>query len=126
MVERGGDAHSGRNAKVASVMRAEFTKKTQRQAWDRAGGICEGTGAFYGLCPGVRCTNQVAEYDHVIQAANGGTNDLDNCAAVCKRCHDWKTRTRDTPAAAKAQRQQDNARGIRGPKRQWPKRKFGS
>lgn len=104
------------------MSRAEFTKDTKRQAWDRAGGICEATGAWWGLPEGVRCTRPVAEYDHVILDANSHDNSLTNCAAVCRTCHRWKTDKRDTPTAAKTLRQQDKHRGITGPRRQWGKR----
>ena len=105
--------------------RAEFTKSTKREAWDRSGGICEATGPWWGLPEGIRCTRPVAEYDHILLAANGGDASLENCCAVCKPCHRWKTDRRDTPIAAKTLRQQDKHRGITGPKCRWQRRSAG-
>lgn len=100
-------------------MRAEFSKKTKRQALERSQMKCEAIGAFYGLDNGVRCGASLAfgvEFDHVVLAANGGDNSLENCAAVCIRCHRYKTRKHDIPTAAKTVRMQDKARGITAPK----------
>jgi hypothetical protein len=46
------------------------------------------------------------EYDHLILDANSKDNSLENCRAVCPKCHAWKTANRDTPTAAKTVRQQ--------------------
>ncbi len=40
-------------------------------------------------------------------------NSLENCGAVCIKCHAWKTANHDAPMAAKTVRMQDKARGIR-------------
>jgi hypothetical protein len=99
------------------VSRAEFTRQTKREALKRSGGLCEAVGSLYGLEPGQRCNAPIAygvEFDHVLLAANGGDNSLENCAAACVRCHGWKTRNHDTPTAAKTVRQQDKlGLGIR-------------
>ena len=111
------------------MSRAEFTKATKREALKRSEKRCEATGAFYGLCPGVRCNADLSygvEFDHIILEANSHDNSLENCAAICKRCHKRKTEKLDIPTAAKTLRMQDKHRGIKGPKRQWAKRKFGS
>lgn len=92
------------------MSRAEFKKETKRLALKRAGGLCEAVGSLYGLPAAQRCNAPLGygvEFDHVLLAANGGDNSLANCAAVCVRCHGWKTRNRDTPTAAKTVRQQD-------------------
>ncbi len=84
------------------MARREFTSKTRKQALKRSGGICEAQGSWYGLDG--RCSNSLAygvEYDHIILDANSKDNSLENCAAVCIRCHDHKTRHHDTPLAAK-------------------------
>lgn len=101
-------------------MRREFTKKTQRVALARSGGLCEAVGAWYGLDPGKRCNTPLSkgvQYDHIDLDANSKDNSLANCSAVCIRCHDHKTRHHDIPVAAKTVRQQDAARGVRQPPR---------
>lgn len=98
------------------MSRAEFTKATKREALRRSGGRCEGIGEWYGLNAGVRCQmplNRGVQFDHVILDANSHDNSLENCAAVCLRCHRHKTTKRDTPLAAKTLRQQDKHRGIK-------------
>lgn len=108
------------------MARAEFSKATKREAWERSGGVCEAHGPWWGLAEGIRCTNVVSEYDHIILDANSKDNSITNCAAVCKRCHRWKTDHRDIPTAAKTRGQQDKHRGITGPKRPWGKRPMRS
>lgn len=97
-------------------MRREFTKATKRAALTRSGLLCEAVGPMYGLSVVRRCNAPLGygvEFDHVILDANSKDNSLENCAAVCARCHGWKTANHDTPLAAKTVRQQDKARGIR-------------
>lgn len=99
--------------------RNNFTKATKRAARDRSGDRCEAVGSWYGLAEGQRCNAPLSagvEFDHVDLDANSRNNTLENCAAVCRRCHGHKTRTRDIPLAAKTLRQQDGARGISKPK----------
>lgn len=106
------------------MARAEFGKPVMRAALKRAGNgdmsaaRCEAVGIVYGLDPGVRCNALLShgvEFDHYpIRAADGGDNSLENCAAVCPACHRHKTRTFDTPQAAKGKRVSDKHRGIRG------------
>jgi hypothetical protein len=100
-----------------AVSRAEFSKPVKREALKRSGGLCEASGPMYGLEPGQRCNAPLAygvEFDHVVLEANSHDNSLENCAAVCVRCHGWKTRNHDTPMAAKTVRQQDKlGLGIR-------------
>lgn len=99
-------------------MRAEFSKPTKREALRRSGGYCEAEGAMYGLDPDTRCNAPLGygvEFDHVILDANSKDNSLENCAAVCVKCHRFKTRMHDIPKAAKTQRQQDKANGIKKP-----------
>lgn len=97
------------------MSRREFTKPTKREALRRSGGQCEARGTMYGLPLGMRCFANLAygvEFDHVILDANSKDNSLENCAAVCVKCHRWKTANHDTPLAAKTLRQQDDHRGI--------------
>ncbi|MFA7256955.1 MAG: HNH endonuclease signature motif containing protein [Kiritimatiellales bacterium] len=85
--------------------RREFTGKTRKAALARSGGVCEASSSWYGLPDGMRCTNVLSlvgvQYDHVILDANSKDNSLENCAAVCPKCHSFKTRRVDTPTAAK-------------------------
>lgn len=95
--------------------RREFTKATKRLALARSGGNCEAVGAWYGLEPGRRCGASLGagvEFDHIVLDANSKDNSLANCAAVCPKCHRFKTAKLDTPTAAKTLRQQDRNRGI--------------
>lgn len=108
-------------------MRREFTKATRREALTRSGGLCEATGPWYGHEPGHRCNANLAygiAFDHIDLDANSKDNSLSNCAAVCIRCHGYKTAKRDIPLAAKTLRQRDKHLGIRKPKHNWPKRTF--
>lgn len=89
--------------------RKEFSTKVRKQALKRSGLRCEAMGDWYGLSTGERCMENLGlgvEYDHYILDANSKDNSLENCRAVCPKCHDWKTRHRDTPLAAKTVRQQ--------------------
>jgi 5-methylcytosine-specific restriction endonuclease McrA len=96
-------------------MRREFTKQTKRDALKRSLGTCEARGKMYGLRSGQRCLMPLSygvEFDHIILDANSKDNSLENCAAVCIRCHRWKSANHDTPLAAKTVRQRDGDRGI--------------
>lgn len=107
------------------MSRKEFTKATKRAALKRSCGTCEATGHMYGWGSGVRCIANLSygvEFDHIILDANSHDNSLENCAAVCKKCHRQKTTKHDVPLAAKTLRQQDKALGIRRPKYNWGKR----
>ncbi len=97
-------------------MRAEFTKSTKREALRRSGGLCEAASPMYGITNGQRCNAPLAygvEFDHVILDANSKDNSLENCAAVCIKCHKWKSAKHDTPLAAKTLRQSDAHLGIK-------------
>lgn len=109
--------------------RNEFKRQTKRDALKRSGGKCEAVGPMYGIEG--RCSAPLGygvEFDHVILDANSKDNSLENCAAVCIKCHKFKTRHYDTPLAAKTVRQQDKALGIRKPpafKSKWRKKMNG-
>lgn len=90
------------------MSRREFTGKTRKAALKRSNMRCEAVGEWYGLGPGQRCHAGLAhgvEYDHIILDANSHDNSLENCAAVCIKCHRYKSATHDTPTAAKTVRQ---------------------
>lgn len=93
------------------MSRAEFSKSTKLQAWDRCKGRCEcGCGLTIIGTP---------EYDHIVPAAIGGTNALDNCRVLMKKHHRDKT-DKDVPEIAKSQRIYEKRIGART-KRAWPK-----
>lgn len=92
------------------MSRREFSPVTKREALKRAGTFCEAVGRMYGLEDGQRCNAPLGygvEFDHVILEANSHDNSLGNCAAVCPKCHRWKSSKHDTPLAAKTVRQRD-------------------
>jgi hypothetical protein len=90
-------------------MRREFSKQVKRDAFLRANGECEGCGAKLGVAQ--------FHFDHIIPDGLGGEPTLDNCACLCRICHDVKTRTKDVPAIAKTKRISDKHLGIRKPSR---------
>lgn len=96
--------------------RREFSKQTKKDALRRSGGFCEGSGEGYGLAAGKRCNAPLSfgvEFDHIIADSIGGDATLENCAAVCRDCHGFKTAKIDTPRAAKVKRIADKHAGIR-------------
>jgi len=98
-------------------MTVPFSKPIKRAALLRSGGKCEAVGEWYGLPVGHRCLASLAygvEFDHYTLHANSKDNSLENCAAVCVKCHKFKTAKHDTPLAAKTVRQRDKfGLGIR-------------
>lgn len=75
-------------------MRQEFSRRTRREALERSGGLCEASGERYGLPKDKRCNWDLGygvEFDHDLECADGGDNSLENCRAVCPRCHVNKT-----------------------------------
>ncbi len=107
--------------------RANFSKSTKRQALARSCGLCEASGAFYGLDEVKRCNAPLSagvEFDHLILDANSKDSSLENCRAVCPKCHSWKTNNVDKQTAAKTVRQQDRARGVVKPKGELQSRGF--
>lgn len=120
--------NQGSPSREHRMSRREFTKPTKRAALARSGGKCEATGPWYGWPEGHRCNADLAygvEFDHFDLDANSKDNSLENCAATCRKCHAFKSRTRDIPLAAKTLRQQDKHNGIRRAKRKIPSRGFG-
>jgi 5-methylcytosine-specific restriction endonuclease McrA len=99
------------------MTRREFSRRVKREALARSGGLCEARGIWYGLDPNQRCRYPLntigVHFDHVVADAIGGEPTLENCAAICPRCHIIKTANIDTPKAAKTKRQSDKHLGIR-------------
>lgn len=58
----------------------EFKTMDKRRIVERAGGKCE-------LCG----SGRHVEADHIVPVLMGGTNDLNNGQALCRRCHKGKT-----------------------------------
>ena len=124
-----------------TMPRSVFSAKVKEAAWIRSGGVCEAVGAVYGLEPGTRCTTilEPGKYDrdhYPLPAHAEGSNKLENCWCVCKRCHLHKTRTFDTPYEAKRKRLLREAgpaelrrKRVKIPQpknHKWPSRKFGA
>lgn len=97
--------------------RRNFTKQTQREAFERSGGICECHRVWqlptYRTGCGVRLSSGNCFYEHIEPDRLGGLNDLDNCAALSKTCWKLKTSGYDRPKIDKSKRVQDLARNIR-------------
>lgn len=99
--------------------RREFTAKTKREALARAGGKCEMCSRMEGRY----------EFDHIRPNRRHGTNDLDNCMVLCKRCHQLKTRAdmHLITQENRRQRRRERALGADHPPRsksKWPSRPF--
>lgn len=95
--------------------RTEFTRKTRRDALRRADGACEASGPRYSLAEGTRCNAPLSygvEFDHDVPNELGGDNSLENCRAICIRCHKAKTRL-DIGSIRKADRARDKATGAK-------------
>jgi hypothetical protein len=100
--------------------RSEFSKPTKREALKRAGGFCEASGTVYGLEPETRCNAPLShgvEFDHYpVPATERDSDGLENCVAVCRTCHSYKTRTFDVPIQAKTKRVRDKHTGVSKPR----------
>lgn len=97
------------------MKRREFSNYVKAQAALRANGRCE------------KCTARltgVYHYDHIIPDAMGGEPSLENCALLCKACHDDKTHKADVPRIAKTKRQGRKHAGIKKPRSMTRWRKF--
>ena len=77
------------------MSRTEFSRATRRAALARSGKLCEASGVRYGLAEGVRCNGPLwcgVEFDHDLPDVLEGGNGLDNCRAICIKCHRFKTK----------------------------------
>ena len=91
--------------------RREFSKKTQRQARDRAAGRCEAELPGGERCPCALVAGRFV-YDHRIPDAMGGEPTLENCQVICSDCDRAKYRT-DRRTIDDTRRQRDAHDGIR-------------
>ena len=97
-------------------MRAEFTKQTKLAAWDRSGQRCECYKLKKPTCNRQKIIG-IPEYHHLVPAALGGSNDLDNCAVLSAKCHGLETRQETVPEVAKTRRIYEKRAGVRKSKR---------
>ena len=105
------------------MARQEFTQKTKKAALKRSLMVCEAIGAMYGLPEGKRCATDLGtgvEFDHIVLDANSKDRSVENCAAVCIKCHRWKTSKHDIPMAAKTVRVMEKRLGLHRPKQKIP------
>lgn len=98
------------------MARKEFGKRVKAAAWKRCGGLCEGEGC------GVKLQVGKFDYDHILADGLGGQPTLENCAVLCRACHDKKTHTQDTPIMRKADAQRDAHLGITRAKARIPQK----
>lgn len=92
--------------------RAEFSRRTKLNTWDRAGGACEDCGRK--LFPG-----DGAEYDHRVTCEQGGDNSEANCVLLCTGCHALKTK-KDAKVSAKSRSVRAGHIGAKASKRPLP------
>lgn len=106
--------------------RREFDSKTRKAALKRSMGRCEASGFLYGIPSVAVCGSPFStaglHFDHVIADSNGGEPTLENCLAVCEKCHRYKSDKFDTPRAAKIKRQIAKHIGSTKPRHTWPSR----
>jgi 5-methylcytosine-specific restriction protein A len=100
-------------------MRLEFTLATKKAATLRGNYKCEA----HLIWSGFVCTNQSSEHDHILEASLGGKPTLENCAALCGRCHKRKTKER-RPEMDKTVRLERKQRGWTGRKQKIKSRGF--
>lgn len=102
------------------MTRNNFTKETQRQALERANGICEChliPHVFKVFC-GLPLGDGNTFFEHIDPDAICGRNDLANAATLTKTCWRYKSSFYDQPIIAKVKRVSDIAHGIKNPWRQ--------
>jgi len=85
------------------MARREFSRKTKREALERANGHCEKCKAALKVGEG--------EVDHILPDVLGGEPVLANAQVLCRVCHAEKTAD-DVRRARKADRQRDKHSGA--------------
>lgn len=101
-------------------MRAEFSKKTKLEAWERSEGRCECYKLKRPTCNREKIIG-TPEYHHMVPAALGGGNKLEDCAVLSKRCHRLETDNETVPEVSKTVRIYEKRAGIRRTRRPMPK-----
>ncbi len=86
-------------------MRREFSKATKKAAWERADGLCD-------ICK-QDFADRTAEYHHHLEAALGGSNELENCQVLCPPCHRYITTATSIPRTSKVRRILEKRAGLR-------------
>jgi 5-methylcytosine-specific restriction endonuclease McrA len=102
------------------VSRREFPKSVRQAALLRSDQRCEAVGERYGFEPGQRCDAPLAygvQFDHELPDWYGGEPTLENCRAICVRCHKHATHRVDAPAMAKARRNHEKHTGTKAKSR---------
>jgi 5-methylcytosine-specific restriction endonuclease McrA len=84
------------------MSRLEFTRKTKEARRDLSGLLCEAVWET-GRCNSPLVSGNI-EYHHDVEAERGGDNSLENCRAVCVKCHKLFT-AKFVMEKAKAERQ---------------------
>lgn len=84
--------------------RAEFSKATKLAAWERCRGFCE--------CGCGQKIIGTPEYDHALEDYVGGSNALQNCVVMSKKCHRLKTKE-SRPEIDKTRRILEKRAGVR-------------
>lgn len=84
-------------------MRLEFSRKTRRVIFARAGGHCEKCNAV--LKPGE------GEVDHILPCELGGEPTIANGRLICRVCHKLKTKN-DVRQIRESDRQRDKHSGV--------------
>lgn len=102
--------------------RNNFTKETKREAYHRAcgpDGVPRCESIRVPVLASIGCNRVLRDgdinYHHILASALGGSNDLDNCAVLCRTCHAITTATNEQPVIAQDRRVADLARGIKPP-----------
>jgi 5-methylcytosine-specific restriction protein A len=93
-------------------VRKEFSKPVKWEVYQR----CLKDGKPHCECCGLRILG-LPEYDHIIPDGLGGEPTVENCQALCGKCHRRKTHEDDRPVMTKADNQKKSAAGIRTPSR---------
>jgi 5-methylcytosine-specific restriction enzyme A len=104
------------------TIRAEFSKATCEEAWERC----------YVPDIGVECCEYChlgfggmrPEYHHHIPTALGGDNSLENCRVICPPCHRRVTKEEDLPRIVKAKAILEKRAGLRRSKQKINSRGF--
>ncbi len=96
--------------------RSEFSKSVRDAAWYRCEDRCD-------ICK-QEFAGRRPEYHHHLEAALGGSNDLENCQVLCPTCHRYITTATSIPRTSKVRRILEKRAGLRRPKQKIQSRGF--